>query len=88
MATETWGMSKQQKKLLDIFDNLYYSNNNFNYSVEHEWMLGSIYLILLMFTVVASHNKDVSKDVRGNQTEFPDQSSHCYVESVNGFLIN
>lgn len=51
-------------------------------------MRGSIYLIFRMFTVVASHNKDVSKDARGNHTEFPDQSSHCYVESANGILIN
>lgn len=29
-----------------------------------------------MFTVVAAHNKDVSKDTRGNHTEFLGQSSH------------
>lgn len=74
--------------MLDIFGYLYYSINNFNYSVIHEWILGSIYLIFLIFTVLASPNKDVSKDARGNHTEIPDQSSHCYVESANGILIN
>lgn len=89
MAAEKWGMGKQQqKKLLDIFVTYVIQITISTLSVEHKLMLGSIYSIFLMFTVVISHNKDVSEDARQNHTEFLDQSSHCYVESANGILIN